>query len=149
MKESAARARAVSILKHRLNHRFAVSTPAIIGVGSKSPTTNRSTRYETEECAPVLVKGRLELTTSNLRQFKLVRIVDRNIRKSRRKSEPKPALLASLYQKKTMNTKGSRDAQHSWWVNDDGDRHVALGHRRQLRHYLRKHKLRHVTSYPA
>src|ERR1700730_15391051 len=48
MKESAARARAVSILKHRLNHRSAVSTPAIIGVGSNIEDANPITDQNAE-----------------------------------------------------------------------------------------------------
>jgi hypothetical protein len=48
MKESAARARAVSILKHRLDHRSAVSTPAIIGVGSNVEDANPITDQNAE-----------------------------------------------------------------------------------------------------
>ena len=48
MKESPARARAVSILKHRLNHRSAVSPPAVIRVGGYIEDANPITGQNAE-----------------------------------------------------------------------------------------------------
>jgi hypothetical protein len=48
MKESPARARAVSILKHRLNHRSAVSPPAVIRAGGYIEDANPITGQNAE-----------------------------------------------------------------------------------------------------